>query len=43
MGDFAFIINDLINAQEANSGENNWIKEKLADVKDRSRQNNVKI
>lgn len=36
-------VNDLIDACKEQSEETNWIKAKIADLKDRSRRNNVKI
>lgn len=43
MGDYANTVNELIDAQEAQSDEQIWIKDKIADIEVRSRWNNVKI
>lgn len=43
MGEFASTINDLVDASEAQDGESEWIKKKIADIEDRSRRNNLKI
>lgn len=36
-------VNDIIDTQETHMQETKWIKEKLADIEDRSRRNNIKI
>lgn len=43
MGDYANTINDVIDTQEAQSEEQIWIKDKIADIEDWSLQNYIKI
>lgn len=43
MGDFASTINDLVDANEDREEESAWIKNKIADIEDRSWRNNLKI
>lgn len=43
MGEYSTTINDLIDVHDTVEEEQNWIKAKLADLKDRARRINVKI
>lgn len=42
-GACASTVNELIDAQADHNDEHNWIKDKEADLEDRSRRNNIKI
>lgn len=42
IGDITTTINDIIDTQEDHAQDTKWIKDKLADIEDRSR-NNIKI
>ena len=43
MGEYASTINSLVDANEAQEENSEWFKNKLADLEDRSRRNNMKI
>lgn len=43
MGDFAYTVNEVIDAHNARDDELQQIKAKLADLEDRSRRNNIKF
>lgn len=43
IGEYATTINDLVDAHDTAEEEQTWIKEKLADLEERSRRNNLKI
>lgn len=43
MGEFTTTINDLIDAHEGKDKDMEWVKANLANMKDRSRCNNMKI
>lgn len=43
LGDLTSTVNDLVEAQDENIEERMWIKNKLADLEDRSLYNKVKI
>lgn len=43
MSVFAETLNELVDSHNSRSDEIDWIKVKLADLEDRSRQNNLKI
>lgn len=41
--DLATTVNNLIDAHDDQVDDQKWIKDKLADIEDRSRHNNIKI
>lgn len=43
MEDFTKTVNDIIHTQEKQTHDTKWIKDKIADIEDRSRRNNIKI
>lgn len=43
MGEYATTINELVDSHEEREGDTEWIKEKIADIEDRNRRNNLKI
>lgn len=43
LGNCALTVNDIIDTQTTHNNEHNWIKDKLADLEDRSYWNNIKI
>lgn len=43
MGEYAVTINDLVDSHEEREGDTDWLKDKIADIEDRNRRNNLKI
>lgn len=43
IGDITTTVNNIIDTQESHKEDNKWIRDKLTDMEDRSRSNNIKI